>query len=299
MNTPGTNIHATVVNDNDEIDAEDADVSDESLVQTDGPVPSSNDTDKTGENDNPKPTEEEIQAAKRLVEALLFASASPMTERILANRVQDNINVKSVLKDLQEDYAERGVNLNRMGASWAFRTAEDLSAMLNVETEVSRKMNRAGIETMSVIAYHQPVTRAEIEEIRGVSLSRGTLDLLFDKGWIKPRGRRETPGRPMTWGTTDGFLDHFGLTRVTDLPGLDELKAAGLLESGPALNVYRSQVEESEEGTGGTSGDGNSEDVIDGANPESLAPFASQGEEDALPEVDDAPEIDEPLDPNS
>ena len=278
MSIQETSIPAAVVNDNDEIEAEDA-VVDDAVEATDG------------DNDNAEPSEDDIQTAKRLVEALLFASAAPMTERVLANRMQDGINVKSVLKELQQEYAPRGVHLNRVGASWGFRTADDLSAVLNVETEVTRKMNRAGIETMSVIAYHQPVTRAEIEEIRGVSLSRGTLDLLFDKGWVKPRGRRETPGRPMTWGTTDDFLDHFGLTRITDLPGLDELKAAGLLESGPALNVYRSHAGGDEEEAAGEEG---TEE-----NPNSLAPFSSQGEEDALPEVDDNPEEDEPLDPNS
>ena len=288
MSTQETSIPAPVVNDNDEVEVEDADLSDEVVEEAEA---------DDGDNDNSDaPSDEDIQAAKRLLEALLFASANPMTERILANRIQDGINVKSVLKELQEDYAARGVNLNRMGASWAFRTADDLSATLNVETEVTRKMNRAGIETMSVIAYHQPVTRAEIEEIRGVSLSRGTLDLLFDKGWIKPRGRRETPGRPMTWGTTDDFLDHFGLTRVSDLPGLDELKAAGLLESGPALNVYRSHAGEGGEGEGASEegAEENPDSLTD-----SLAPFSSQGEEDALPEVDDSPEEDEPLDPNT
>lgn len=290
MNTPETSIPAVVVNDNDEVASEEG-ITD----STEGSQDTGGTEDGTSDNDNVAPSEDDILAAKRLVEALLFASAGPMTDRVLANRVQEGINIKSVLKDLQEEYAARGVNLNHMGTSWAFRTAEDLSAKLNVETEVSRKMNRAGIETMSVVAYHQPVTRAEIEEIRGVSLSKGTLDMLFDKGWIKPRGRRETPGRPMTWGTSDDFLDHFGLTRITDLPGLDELKAAGLLESGPALNVYRSHANGREGGEGENDGEeGNPE-----TTPDSLAPFSSQGEEDALPEVDDAPEADEPLDPNS
>ena len=287
MNTPETSIPAVVVNDNDEIESEEG--------ATDSTDVSEGTEEDTSDNDNVAPSEDDILAAKRLVEALMFASAKPMTERVLANRVQEGINIKSVLKNLQEDYASRGVNLNRMGTSWAFRTAEDLSAKLNVETEVSRKMNRAGIETMSVIAYHQPVTRAEIEEIRGVSLSKGTLDMLFEKGWIKPRGRRETPGRPMTWGTSDDFLDHFGLTRITDLPGLDELKAAGLLESGPALNVYRSHAGGGE----GGEGENDREEGSPEAAPDSLSPFSSQGEEDALPEVDDAPEADEPLDPNS
>ncbi|MBT4890290.1 MAG: SMC-Scp complex subunit ScpB, partial [Rhodospirillales bacterium] len=156
-------------------------------------------------------------------------------------------------------------------------------------------------ETMAIIAYHQPVTRAEIEEIRGVSLSKGTFDLLFEKGWIKPRGRRDTPGRPMNWGTTDEFLDHFGLSRVSDLPGLDELRAAGLLESGPALNVYRSRgdLQEGEQNPQGELLDGNNEnsDSEPDADPDSLAPFSSQGEEDALPEIETGLEEVDPLDP--
>ena len=126
----------------------------------------------------------------------------------------------------------------RAGQSWAFRTAPDLARQLNKEIDVPRKLSRAAVETLAIIAYHQPVTRAEIEEVRGVGLSRGTLDVLLEANWIRPKGRRRTPGRPMTWGTTDGFLDQFGLEDVSDLPGMDELKAAGLLDSGPAISVY-------------------------------------------------------------
>ncbi len=241
-----------------------------------------------------EPDEEDIKRGLRLLEALLFASAEPLSERMLSNRLPEHLNAKALLKTLQQEYAERGVNLVRVGNSWAFRTADDLSAVLNVEAEVSRKMSRATIETMAIVAYHQPVTRAEIEEIRGVSLSKGTLDSLFEKEWIKPRGRRETPGRPMTWGTTDVFLDHFGLSRVTDLPGMDELRAAGLLESGPALNVYRSRggLEDTtpREGTG---------DADDDTDPAALSPFAQRGEEDALPDVVDEAESEEPLDPEA
>ena len=247
---------------------------------------------------SPEPDEEDIRRGMRLLEALLFASAAPMSERMLSNRLPEHLNAKTLLKNLQLDYAERGVNLVRVGNSWAFRTADDLSAVLNVEAEVSRKMSRATIETMAIVAYHQPVTRAEIEEIRGVSLSKGTLDLLFEKNWIKPRGRRETPGRPMTWGTTDEFLDHFGLTRVTDLPGMDELRAAGLLESGPALNVYRDRGGLDE----GTSEAGDGEAGEEGSNDTDLAavsPFAARGEEDALPEVTEDSESEEPLDPGA
>lgn len=177
----------------------------------------------------------------RLLEAVLFAASEPLTERVLANRLPDGAPVKALLAALQADYADRGVNLQRSGGSWAFRTAPDLAQMMAREVEVSRKLSRAAIETLAIIAYHQPVTRAEVEEIRGVGLSKGTMDILLEEGWIKPRGRRDTPGRPLTWGTTDGFLDHFGLEKLGDLPGIKELKAMGLLESGPALNVYRSR----------------------------------------------------------
>jgi len=174
----------------------------------------------------------------RLLEAVLFGSSEPVSERALAHRLPDGANIKVLLRQLQEFYVGRGVELVRRGGAWAFRTAPDLGARLNIEVEVSRKLSRAAIETLSIIAYHQPVTRAEIEEIRGVSLSKGTLDLLFEESWIKPRGRRDSPGRPMLWGTTDNFLDHFGLESVSQLPGLKELRAMGLLDQRPAIEAY-------------------------------------------------------------
>lgn len=176
----------------------------------------------------------------RLLEAVLFASADPLSERALTHRLPEGVDLQELLKELQETYQDRGVNLVRAGKSWAFRTAPDLSQQLNMEIDVPRKPSRAAVETLAIIAYHQPVTRAEIEEVRGVGLSRGTLDVLLEAGWIKPKGRRRTPGRPMTWGTTDDFLDHFGLEDVRDLPGMEELKAAGLLDSGPAISAYQS-----------------------------------------------------------
>lgn len=194
--------------------------------------------------------EEDIDPEQvRLLEAVLFASSDPVSERALANRLPDGVNVKALLKELRSFYEGRGVNLVRRGGSWAFRTAPDLGQRLNLEVEVSKKLSRAAIETLAIIAYHQPVTRAEIEEIRGVSLSKGTLDLLFEEGWIKPRGRRETPGRPMQWGTTDSFLDHFGLESVSQLPGLKELRAMGLLDSRPAIEAYsvRADMQSAEE----------------------------------------------------
>lgn len=185
----------------------------------------------------------------RLLEAVLFASSEPVSERALAHRLPEGENVKVLLRELLGFYEGRGVILVRRGGSWAFRTAPDLGQRLNLEVEVSRKLSRAAIETLAIIAYHQPVTRAEIEEIRGVSLSKGTLDLLFEESWIKPRGRRDTPGRPMQWGTTDNFLDHFGLESVSQLPGLKELRAMGLLDSRPAIEAYsvRANMQTSEE----------------------------------------------------
>jgi len=174
----------------------------------------------------------------RLLEAVLFASSEPVAERALARRLPEGVNLKPLLKTLTELYEGRGIALVRRGGSWAFRTAEDLGARLNLEVEVSRRLSRAAIETLAIIAYHQPVTRGEIEEIRGVSLSKGTLDVLFEEGWIKPRGHRDTPGRPMLWGTTDNFLDHFGLESVSQLPGLKDLRAMGLLDARPSIEAY-------------------------------------------------------------
>ena len=185
----------------------------------------------------------------RLLEAVLFASSEPVTVRGLALRLPEGVNVKVLLKALCALYAGRGVVLLRRGGAWAFRTAADLGARLNLEVEVSRRLSRAAIETLAIIAYHQPVTRGEIEEIRGVSLSKGTLDLLFDEGWIKPRGHRDTPGRPLQWGTTDTFLDHFDLESVSQLPGLKDLRAMGLLDARPSIEAYtvRGEMQTSED----------------------------------------------------
>ncbi|HEU5016444.1 MAG TPA: SMC-Scp complex subunit ScpB [Pseudolabrys sp.] len=168
--------------------------------------------------------------ALRLLEAMLFAAAEPLDEATLGRHLPDGIEVKEALAQLQAEYASRGVNLMRIGRKWSFRTASDLSWLLTKETVEARKLSRAAVETLAIIAYHQPVTRAEIEDIRGVATATGTLDLLLKTGWIRPRGRRKAPGRPITYGTTETFLSHFGLEGVGDLPGLDELKGAGLLE---------------------------------------------------------------------
>ncbi len=179
----------------------------------------------------------------RVIEALLFASAEPVSERALMRYLPEGVKLKAILEDLRTHYAVRGINLVQAGKGWAFRTAHDLAPRLKVEVEVSRKPSRAAVETLAIVAYHQPVTRAEIEEIRGVQISKGTLDWLFERGWIKPGPRREVPGRPVTWLTTDTFLDHFGLESAKDLPGVEELAAAGLLDARPALNAYRSRGE--------------------------------------------------------
>jgi segregation and condensation protein B len=166
----------------------------------------------------------------RLLEAMLFASAEPLDEKSLAARLPQGVDVHEALARLQEEYATRGVNLVRIGGKWTFRTANDLSWLLSKESIETRKLSRAAIETLAIIAYHQPVTRAEIEELRGVSTSKGSVDVLLETGWIRPRGRRKTPGRPLSYGTSEAFLSHFGLDAVGDLPGLEELKGAGMLD---------------------------------------------------------------------
>ncbi len=167
--------------------------------------------------------------AERMAEALIFASAQPVPESFLADRLPRGTNVPTLLTRLAENYAGRGVNLVRTADSWAFRTAPDLSFVIRKDENEVRKLSRAALEVLAIIAYHQPVTRAEIEDIRGVQTSRGTLDVLMEAGWVRFRGRRRSPGRPVTLGTTTDFLDHFGIEELRDLPGLEELKGAGLL----------------------------------------------------------------------
>ena len=173
----------------------------------------------------------------RLLEALLFASENPIPEKVIADRLPGGVDIQPLLRKLAAMYKNRGVNLVKAGKNWAFRTAPDIRAQLVVEKEMTRKLSRAAVETLAIVAYHQPITRAEIEEIRGVSVSRGTLDVLLEASWIRPRGRRRTPGRPVTWGTTESFLDHFGLEGLDDLPGLDDLKASGLIDKRPAIQT--------------------------------------------------------------
>jgi segregation and condensation protein B len=168
--------------------------------------------------------------ALRIAEAMVFAAAEPLDEATIASRLPEGTDVGAVMAELQRFYAGRGVNLLRVARKWTFRTAVDLSWLLSREDRDQRKLSRAAIETLAIIAYHQPVTRADIEEIRGVAVSKGALDVLMEAGWVRMRGRRRSPGRPITYGTNQEFLVHFGLDTIGDLPGLDELKGAGLFE---------------------------------------------------------------------
>jgi len=175
---------------------------------------------------------DEVERAEelRILEALLFAAEEPLDEKALAGRLPAGVDVRALLTRLQKEYAPRGVNLVRVGGKWSLRTAGDLAWLLTREMVVTKKLSRAAIETLAIVAYHQPVTRAEIEEIRGVTTSKGTLDVLLETGWIRLRGRRKAPGRPVTYGTTEAFMSHFGLDALADLPGVEELRGAGLID---------------------------------------------------------------------
>ncbi len=180
----------------------------------------------------------------RVLEALLFAVSEPVTERMILERLGPGADVPALLEQLRAVYQGRGVELLQANGRWSFRTAPDVTERLRLEKLVPRKLSRAAIETLAIIAYHQPVTRAEIEEIRGVVVSGGTVDILLEEGWIKPRGRKQVPGRPVMWGTSNAFLDHFGLESIQDLPGIDELKAAGLLDSKRGVSAYATRGSE-------------------------------------------------------
>src|ERR1700704_2733525 len=167
----------------------------------------------------------------RILEALLFAAAEPVDEAALAQSLPPQSDVAALLAELQQHYEPRGVNLMQVAGKWQFRTAKDLGFLLHKQAVEERRLSRAAIETLAIVAYHQPVTRAEIEEIRGVMVSKGTIDALMEAGWVRIRGRKRTPGRPVTYGTTEAFLTHFGLENIGHLPGMDELKAAGFLDA--------------------------------------------------------------------
>jgi segregation and condensation protein B len=206
----------------------------------------------------------------RLLEALLFAAASPLDDASIAARLPEGADVADLIAELAAHYEPRGVNVVRVAGGWTLRTAPDLAPKLKLEQIVTRKLSRAAIETLAIIAYHQPVTRGEIEEIRGVVVSSGTLDVLMEAGWIMPKGRRETPGRPATWVTTEGFLTHFGLGDRRDLPGIEELKAAGLIGPRPDLtlaetamsNEAPAEADDSEDDHDETEAEGISEEEV-------------------------------------
>lgn len=176
------------------------------------------------------PTRDPARDATRMVEAILFASAEPLGEDEIARRLPASADLEAALSELRAHYATRGVHLVQVAGKWAFRTAGDLAYLMSREVTQPQRLSRAAMEVLAIVAYHQPTTRAEIEEIRGVTASKGTLDTLLETGWVRLRGRRRAPGRPVTYGTTAAFLAHFGLDALTDLPGLEELKGLGFLE---------------------------------------------------------------------
>lgn len=177
------------------------------------------------------PVDAERGEKLRILEAVIFASAEPQDEARLASYLKAGDDIAGLLAELQGIYEGRGVSLLKVAGKWAFRTAEDLSWVLERHAKQDRRLSKAALETLAIVAYHQPVTRAEIEEVRGVTISKGTLDVLMEAGWVRPRGRRRAPGKPITYGTTEQFLEHFGLEAIKDLPGLADLKAAGLLDA--------------------------------------------------------------------
>ncbi len=191
------------------------------------------------------------------LEALIFASDKPVRDRELQHHLPNDVDVADVMAAVMQRYdAAGGVELYRVGDGWAFRTRPAVAERLQQHKTVERPLSRAALEVLAIIAYHQPITRAEIEEIRGISLSKGTMDILLELTWIKPRGRRRTPGRPLTWGTSPAFLDHFGLSNITDLPGMEDLKAAGLLRKGQILGALMDQ--------NAADDDGDNDDDFDG-----------------------------------
>ena len=202
----------------------------EAIEATIAPVIHDSGTEQEVEMQEPPASFRDKAQRLRTIEALLFAASEPLDEAALAARLPADADIPALLTELAQDYSGRGVNLQRLAGKWAFRTAPDLAFLLRRENEKEKRLSRAAAETLAIIAYHQPVTRAEIEEIRGVSVSKGTLELLLETTWIRPRGRRRSPGRPLTFGTTDAFEIHFGLESIRDLPGLEELKAAGMLD---------------------------------------------------------------------
>ena len=215
------------------------------------------------------------------VEAMIFASAKPVRVVELQNHLPENIDLNSVISLIQTRFdATSGIELCRVGDAWAFRTRAVIAERLNTTKQVERPLSRAALEVLAIIAYHQPITRAEIEEIRGISLSKGTIDILLELGWIKPRGRRRTPGRPLTWGTSPAFLDHFGLSDLADLPGMDDLKSAGLLRKGQVIGGLVDAVDD-DKMIGDDIDDDDDPDLLEEALMEAGLDAAVDEEEDA------------------
>lgn len=229
---------------------------------------------------NPELEPDERTELLRLVEAVLFAAVEPLDEKSIAAQLPKGADIPTLLDDLRRLYAGRGVNLVNVAGKWVLRTAPDLADKLKIERKSQRRLSRAAHETLAVIAYHQPVTRAEIEEIRGVSLSKGTMDALFEASWIKPGRRRNSPGRPLTWVTTETFLSHFGLESLKELPGIQELKSAGLIDSRPAVSIYASSAGPDELPFGSMTGEDESE-------PEAPEPLEMDDAADDALEIED------------
>jgi segregation and condensation protein B len=212
----------------------------------------------------------------RLLEALLFAAPSPVDEDAMKQRLPEGADIPALIDELTAFYAPRGVNIVHVGGGWTIRTAPDLAPRLKLTQKVGRKLSRAAIETLAIVAYHQPVTRAEIEEIRGVIISKGTLDTLMEAGWIVPKGRKQTVGRPVTWVTTEAFLLHFGLASLTDLPGIDELRAAGLIGPRPVSTLSETIGAPAEERLPDVPGEDEDEDEDEDSEAENLEPPADE-----------------------
>ena len=187
---------------------------------------------KKSKKDNVVDFPSNLSSGEREVEAILFAAAEPLEIESIEAKVSKNINVKKILDKLQKFYSERGINLVCLSNKWSFRTAQNLSKLMSQQKTIEKKLSKAAIETLSIIVYHQPVTRAEIEEIRGVAFGTNTLDILMELNWVRPQGRKEVPGRPIQYATTEVFLSHFNLQKLTDLPTVDELGSAGLIDTG-------------------------------------------------------------------
>ncbi len=229
----------------------------------------------------------------RVIEAMLFAAKQPLSLNAMRERLPEGADVGGLLLQLQNYYEGRGIALNNIDGYWAFRTATDLGDSLQLKKEVRRPLSRAAMETLAIVAYHQPVTRAEIENIRGVVTSGGTLDILMEEGWIKPGRRRETLGRPLTWITTTDFLDQFGLQALTDLPGLDDLKASGLLDRRPAIDATTADMfeqMEAEDNSLAAASEGDEEDMATEEELAALKEDREEEDEDTLEEIVDSAE---------